>query len=201
MAGKDLRGKNSKSSFKITLNFARLLLFVLAITCIVPAAKAQQNQKSFSGRDGRIGITAYIDGNELKLGSTQLRTIIDFETLQVTLKLDPSTLLSQVPEIDSKLSKLQMDEVIFRGKMDIPFINPNGEATQDFAIPGKLTVDGITLPVELKATLSHVNQAPAIRSVLYLHYDLPLADFELADKLPDFGEFGCIEILHPVITR
>lgn len=160
-----------------------------------------QLDKAYPSRAGRIGVTVYIDGKELKLGSSELMTILDFETMQVTLKLDPNTLQSHVPEIDKKLHEEIMREVVFRGKIAMAFINPRRNAVDDFMIPGTLSLNGFELPVEMQGSLQYMDQAPAMKSMLYIHYDLPLADFGLDKTLADFGDFGCIEVVQTIISQ
>ncbi|MBI1287799.1 MAG: hypothetical protein GC178_09490 [Flavobacteriales bacterium] len=171
----------------------RTLLLVL-LTSVVFSAAAQ-NTEGYEIRDGRIGISVYVQDTLLDFGSNKLWLFIDYHSKRIKIKVDPTTFHCGVDSLDEKLENGNFRSVTFDGVLDIDRLSVQAKAPQHFEIEGDLELNGVTQQIIMMATLSDFRQGPNIECLLYIHYDMLLRDFYLDETLPNFGESACIEML------
>jgi|GEM_PF-5058746 len=174
-----------------TVQFVLLLL----LSHVVQA----QDNRFFQMRDGKLGISVYVNDSLHNIGCEKVRMMIDNETMNITIAVNPSTIVTHIDSLDTKIKQTRFDDVVFRGELGIKHLATKGKSPQHFNVEGKLTLNGVIRNIEMSATLSNFQQGPDIESMLYLHYDLRLSDFELEEKLPGFAEEVCIEVLQPLL--
>lgn len=147
---------------------------------------------------GRIGISIYYNDTLINIGSNKLKIIIDEQTDEITIRLDPTTLHSGIDSLDRKLQHGIMPEVVFNGTIDLDKIWETGERSRTFEVEGELTLNDVTEVVSFHGAIREAQQGMGINGILYLHFDPELKDFGLDEKLPHFAEFACVEILQPI---
>lgn len=175
-----------------------LIVFTLVVFCIQAFG---QNGTIRQVRMGKIGISIYYQDTLLTVGSNSVRLIIDDAETKMTIRLDPSTLKTGIDSLDKKLRSRIHQDVVFNGEIvtQEPWIG--GDRPESFEIEGDLTIEGVTNQVNIFAKLRKGKQGMGVDGILYLHFDPELADFELDTMLSGFAEFGCVEILQPMVIE
>jgi polyisoprenoid-binding protein YceI len=151
-------------------------------------------------RDGKLGISVYYSDTLRNFGCDKVRMMIDNESMEVTIAVNPSTIITQIDSLDEKLKQTRFDDVVFRGQLGIKQLSTKGKSPKDFVVEGKLSMHDVTRQIEMSATLSNYQQGPDIESMLYLHFDLLLSEYGFSDELPGFSDEVCIEILQPLLS-
>lgn len=174
-----------------------VLLFAILLS--IPLF-AQQANKIYRSRNGKVGIGIYYTDTLLNIGSDKLIVVLDYETTEIFMRLSPSDLITGIDSLDEDLQTLALPDVIFKGKLNVPFINTEQHVEEKFDIEGTLTINGVERQVMMSGTLEHMEQGPNLQSMLYIHYDLSLEEFGLKEQLPGFGDNACIEITEAILS-
>lgn len=158
-------------------------------------------QEYYVTRNGIIGIIIPYEGQMLNIGSNNLIVTLNYNTGDILIKLDISTLYTKIDSLDNKLPLPNYQVATFKGKLGIGYINTSKHSRQTFKTNGNLTINEITKFVSMSGVLEHTGFGPDINCLLYLCYDLPLADFNLDKTLSGFGNYANIEILQAILER
>lgn len=147
---------------------------------------------------GKIGISIFYNDTLINIGSNKLIVVINDQTGGIVIRLDPTTLRTGIDSLDLRLNKGNLQEVVFKGEVDLDKLWETKDTERYFEIEGELTINGETRVVSFHGNLRESQQGMDINGLLYLHFDPLLVDFGLEAVLPQFAEHGCVEILQPL---
>jgi hypothetical protein len=134
----------------------------------------------------------------LSIGSNKLKIVIAEQSKEIVIRLEPSTLRTGIDSLDKKLQAGFMREVVFEGTIALDKIWETDERARSFEVEGDLTINEVKQPISMSGSIQESQQGMAINGLLYLHFDPELSAFGLNETLPEFAEFGCVEILQPI---
>lgn len=169
------------------------LVSVVLLFCISGMAIAQSG-KTFRLRDGKVGVSIYYLDTLLNIGSNELRIMVDDVTMDITISVNPRTFKTGIDSLDDKLNKGSSDDIIFRGRLGLNQLWAKGKSAQHFNIEGTLFINRESREILMNGSLRDHREG-GVEMLLYIHYDLALADFNLEEALPGFASTGCIEML------
>jgi len=175
----------------------RLLLSILMSTCFL--SMNAQDSRVYKTRDGKLGISIYYVDTLLAIGSNDLRLLIDNETRDILIAVNPNTLKTKVDSLDDMLTSGFYNDIVFKGQIGLNQVQTKGRSLQKFDVTGNLTINRHTKHIVMQGTLQHFEEGPGVESLLYLHYDINLVDFGLDKTLPGFANDGCVEILQGLL--
>ncbi len=158
-----------------------------------------QDSRTYTSRDGKLGISIYYVDTLLTVGSSKLKVTIDNETMDILIMVKPKTLKTGIDSLDRKLSEGIHRDIVFKGQINLNQIQTKGRPVQKFDVTGTLTINERTKNITMQGRLQHYEEGPGIESLLYLHYDIELTDFGLDEKLLGFANNGCIEMLQGLL--
>lgn len=181
------------------MSIHRLTISILFLTFLGISGNCQ-DQDPIRTRYGALNINIYYQDTLLNLSSSKVLTVLNYETADIYIKLDPSTIASGYDSINDILINGFYDAVEFRGQLGVGYINPEEHFTQKFESNGDLTINGITQNVYMNGSLTHVDQGPDIACMLYLHLDFAIEDFELDELMEGFAPQACVEIIQPILA-
>ena len=171
-----------------------VLLFLLFGFGIANGQVAEMNQV----RPGKIGISIYYMDTLLNIGSNKLNVYVNDQTEEIVIRLNPSSLRTGIDSLDQKLRDGFMNEVVFKGSFGLSKLWETGQLPRSFEMEGEMTIEGITSSISMNGSVQQSQQGMGINGLLYLHFDPELHAFGLDEKLPEFADFGCVEILQPI---
>lgn len=149
-------------------------------------------------RPGKIGISIYYKDTLLSIGSNKLKIVIDEQSNEIVIRLEPSTLKTGIDSLDRKLQAGFLPEAVYVGTIGLDKIWETGERARSFEVEGDLNINEVKQPITMFGSIQESQQGMGINGLLYLHFDPELSAFGLNETLPDFADFGCVEILQPI---
>lgn len=173
-------------------------LLILGLLFLMSGSSFAQVAEMNPLKPGRIGISIYFNDTLINIGSNKLKILINEQTDEIIIRLDPTTLHSGIDSLDRKMQSGLMQEVIFRGTIDLDKIWETNDRGRAFEVEGDLTLNDVTEIVSFHGTIRESQQGMDINGLLYLHFDPELAVFGLDEKLPHFADHACVEILQPI---
>jgi len=173
----------------------RLLTVLLLL--LIGSATAQE-AKLHVVKDGRAGVSIYYRDTLLSIGSNKVRILLDDQTKEITIRMNPSSFRTGIDSLDVKLKNGIHQDVVFRGTIGLDRLFKRDKSDQNFEVEGELELNGVVREISMNGSLRESQQGMGITSMLYLHFDPELSQFGLDEALPHFAEFGCVEILQPL---
>jgi len=148
-------------------------------------------QDPFGSTFANITINGIWNGTPLTANSNNLIATLHYETGEVWLKLDKSTLKTGVEDFDKKLETIESDFIEFSGYIDVQYIRSKEHPIQDFNVCGNLNHFPHSSDITGKGRIEQVFGA-AYSSLLRMTFELDLEKLNLGF---DFTTFGIDNIL------
>jgi hypothetical protein len=177
-------------SFKTILISALVFLWSLS-------GKAQQIYQTKEGNIGVIGL--YKDAKTIA-NSNQLFALINYETAEIELRLNPATLRTTTDSLNLKLLNSSIGLVMLKGKLNIPYVNTLSHPDHKINFEAELHLNGVVKSMYVTGELKHIASNGAISCLLTLNFKLGLSDFEIV--LPEgWNNEVTIQISQAVLKR
>jgi hypothetical protein len=128
------------------------LLFILTVF----SASTLYGQTLYRTYAGHLIVAGKYRDVPLKSESHAMYMLINYETAEIEIYLDLKTLISNHDSLNKTLLGGGDKLLIFKGKMQIPFVNTQGHPRQKFPVDGSLSINDITHPFVFEATLVHL---------------------------------------------
>lgn len=162
---------------------------------------AQEVNKVYRTREGNLNATVYSDSGTVNFSSGKVISVIENQRAEITIRIKVSDLHADVDSMEKKLNNSFFNDIVFRGNLNIDFVNLEDHFDQTMQIDGELTIGEISQHIEFAGVLKYWPTGPDVQKMLYIHYDLDLKEFELQHYFPGSPEIACIEILQPVLMN
>ena len=159
-----------------------------------------KSQQLYSTREGSIGIKAIVKDTAVNILSKHLFASINYNNAEISLTLDPRTLLSKNDSLNLLLA-LSGEPVILKGKLNIPFINTHKHDLQKLNFEEELFVNGIRKKIPVTGTLVHIADANTLACELSLKLNILLSDFLVTDTPLNISDSVSVEILQAILKR
>lgn len=152
-------------------------------------------QATYSTTNGTIQLTTRLNEEPLTAKSNYLAVTINYETAQFELRLDKSTLRTNVDSLDQKLKNVQGDLLIFQGKLGIEFVQTKSHPPQDFEVAGYLTCAPHYDYIAGQGHLEHIFDG-VYSCILNMSFDI-----DLKETMIDIGLAGLSNEIHVEIVQ
>lgn len=126
---------------------------ILGLLLTYQAALAQQ---ILGAPDGHIQIWGKHMDSALVAESHELKMRLNYETAEVEFRVALKTFTSNCDSFNVLARARPELELVFKGKMDVPFVSTQDHPTQTFKIEGLLNLGGKERPVVFDASIRHV---------------------------------------------
>jgi len=168
-----------------------ILIFVFGKT-----ARAQVHGTA----NGTVHITGVWNDSTLVAISHELEVTLNYETAELTLRLDKSSLKTGIDSLDHKLSKLKLGPVLYQGKLDIDQIITTRHPPQNINVTGYLTCGTHYEKIDGKGVLEHTF-GEIYACVLRMTFHLNLNEIDLGIDLPGLADEIQVEIVQSVLNK
>ena len=146
---------------------------ILGLLLACQAALAQQ---ILGAPDGHIQIWGKHMDTALVAESHDLKMKLNYETAEVEFRVALKTFTSNCDSFNVLARAHPELELVFKGKMDVPFVSTQDHPTQTFKIEGLLNLNGKEHPAVLNASIRHVF-AGTMACRLSANFSFLLSDF------------------------
>lgn len=133
-------------------------------------------QHIFSARNGHIQVWGKHMDTALVAESHELKMKLNYETAEIEFRVALKTFTSNCDSFNVLARAHPEQELVFKGKMDVPFVSTQDHPTQTFKIEGLLNLNGKERPVTLNATLRHLF-AGTVACQLSANFSFLFSDF------------------------
>lgn len=138
------------------------------------SAKAQQRYQT---REGIIEVVGSYRDSIVIANSNRLFVLINYETAEIGLTLNPSTLRTTTDSLSAKLINSSMGELVLKGKLNIPYVKTLEHPDQKLNFEAELLFNGKVKTAYVNGVLKHVAGNETINCLLTLNFKLRLSDF------------------------
>ena len=144
---------------------------------ITSAAQVYQTQA------GTIQVSGRYKGASAVAVSNHLLMQLNYESAVIHLRLMIPSLFTENDSLNKLLQKLEGEELIFNGKMNIAFIQTKSHPKQKFTTQGMLFINGISKPFSFSSVLEHFPRANT-SCILSGEFILDLKQFNINNLPP-----------------
>jgi len=178
--------------------YTRRYWVILLITCIFFANSISQD--IYGTTNGIIEVSGVWNGNNLVATSHQLQVDLNYETAEIKMKLDKSTLRTGIDSLDNLLRALRGDLLTYDGKLGVDFIMTKKHPKQQFDVSGTLSCVHNENDVQGSGRLEHI-EAELYSCVLTMSFEMSLSETNLEIQLLGLEDRFRISIMQIVLKR
>jgi len=149
--------------------------FWIVISLLFPS-QAALAQQILGARDGHIQVWGKHRDTSLVAESHDLKMKLNYETAEVEFRVAMKTFTGNCDSFNTLARARPELELVFQGKMDLPFVSTQDHPLQTFKIEGLLNLNGKERPVTFDATLRHLF-AGTVACQLSANFSFLLSDF------------------------
>lgn len=154
-----------------TLKIVWLTTFALLGSLLIQAQQKYQTNK------GTIELIGSYRDSIVIASSDDLSVLINYETAEIGLSLDPTTLGTETDSLNVTLINSSLKPIILKGKLNINSINTLQHPDQKLNFTARLQINKIVKIIYADGELKHAAGTETFSSLLTLHFKLRLSDF------------------------
>ena len=178
-----------------TLKTAWIAAIVLLLCGV--SSKAQQKYQT---REGIIEIIGSYGDSIISANSNHLFVLIDYETAEIGLTIDPATLHTETDSLNEILSGTSLKPIILSGKLNIPYVNTLQHPDQKLNFMAELEMNKMVNTIYADGVLKHIAGSDTLSSLLTLNFKLRLSDFDIF--LPEgYGDEITVRIVQAMLKK
>lgn len=134
-------------------------------------------QQRYQTREGIIEVIGSYRDSIVIASSDHLFVLINYQTAEIGLSLDPATLRTETDSLNVILLNSPLMPVILEGKMNIPFVNTLQHPDQELNFTAQLHMNKIVNTIYANGLIKHSTGTETFSSMLTLNFKLRLSDF------------------------
>jgi len=178
---------------KHKLYIATFLLFIVLINQLYSQTEV------YSTINGKVKISTFLDGKIVTAKSSKLIISLDYNTALFKIRLDKSSLKTNVDSLNTFFSKLKGEFIELKGKMGIDFIETKSHPMRNFKVGMTLENPYNTTEIMGNGSLTHLGGIYSC--VLSLNFQLNLDDLNIQLPFKDINNKISIQILQTILKR
>ena len=161
------------------------------------SAKAQQRYRT---REGSIEVIGSYRDSIIIANSNRLFVLINYETAEIGLTLNPVTLRTTTDSLNVKLINSNMGQVVLKGQLNIPYVETLQHPDHKLNFEAELHLNGKAKRIYINGLLIHIASNETISCLLTLNFKLRLSDFGI--DLPEgWNNEITIQIFQTVLKK
>lgn len=150
------RGSGQHTHASTLIKMLRIMKNFWILIGLLFTAQTAMAQQSFSALDGYIQIWGKHMDSALVAESHELKMKLNYETAEVEFRVAMKTFTGNCDSFNLLARARPELELIFKGKMNVPFLSTKDHPEQNFKIEGLLNLNGKERPVTFNAILRHL---------------------------------------------
>jgi hypothetical protein len=136
-------------------------------------------QEMFQTKEGNIEIIGSYNNNKIKANSKFLYAVINYNTAEIELTLNPTTLLTTIDSFNTQLAKSVIEPVTLKGHLNIPFVNTLSHPDYEINFEADLNLNGVEKKIFVTGQLQHIASYGVITCQLTLKFKLSPTDYNI----------------------
>jgi hypothetical protein len=161
------------------------------------SAKAQQRYQT---REGNIEVIGSYRDSIIIANSNRLFVLINYETAEIGLTLNPVTLRTTTDSLNMKLINSNTGQVILKGQLNIPYVETLQHPDHKLNFEAELHLNGMVKTIYVNGLLKHIASNETISCLLTLNFKLRLSDFGI-DLPKGWNNEIAIQIFQAVLKK
>lgn len=170
------------------------------IMSLLFASHAALSQQFLSARDGHIQVWGKHMDSALVAESHDLKMKLNYETAEVEFRVAMKTFTGNCDSFNVLALAQPEQELVFKGKMDVPFVSTQDHPVQNFKIEGMLNLNGKERPVALTTTIRHLFSS-TVACRLSANLSFLLSDFNPALLQQGFDDRVEVKLYETLMKR
>ena len=154
----------------------KIILIIIFFSGILGNAFSQDDV--YYTRSANLQINGEFDGKSLNATTRQLGITLDYETTEITLKLNLNNLSFDEDSLNQLIENNHF-EIEFKGTLSLEYINTDDHPPQKFKVEGWVEVGGEKKKIEGKGELHHIDQSDNFACMLGMTINLKLDDYNI----------------------
>jgi hypothetical protein len=161
------------------------------------SARAQQRYRT---REGSIEVIGSYRDSIIIANSNRLFVLINYETAEIELTLNPATLRNTTDSLNVKLINSSIKPVIMKGQLNIPYVETLQHPDHKLNFEAELHLNGKSKRIYVNGLLIHIASNETISCLLTLNFKFRLSDFGI--DLPEgWNNEITIQIFQAVLKK
>ena len=148
----------------------------LAIIALLLCSAANAQQK-YQTREGIIEVIGSHGDSIVIASSDHLFVLINYQTADIKLSLDPGTLRTETDSLNVTLINSPLKPILLEGKLNTPYVNTLQQPDQELNFTAQLRMNKIVNTIYANGVLKHSTGSETFSSILSLNFKLRLSDF------------------------
>jgi hypothetical protein len=183
-----------------TYNTSYTPRFLLALMFSIGIFISPKTQDIYGTTNGIIDIAGVWNGKNLIASSNKLQVELNYETAEIQIRLDVSTLRTGIDTLDQILSRQGRDFLVYDGQLGIDYISTLKHPAQQFGISGTLSCAHSDNNFRGVGLLEHI-EADLYSCVLTMSFEMSFSDTNLEIELPGLEDRFRISIIQIILRR
>ena len=154
-----------------------------------------QVDRVYRVNNGKVGVGLQYQDTTYLIGSNELKFVMDYETGDVFIRIDPSTFKSGTDSVDALVYREVETEIVFKGNTGLRNLSIKDQAPIEVNINGVLSINDVERDVTLYGEIFPFMEGVSPEGIFYLYCDARLAELHLPYYFDGFPEFGCVEMI------
>ncbi len=172
----------------------------LAIFLLLLGSFSTTAQQTYQTREGIIEVIGSYQDSIVIASSDYLTVLLDYQTADITITLDPKTLHSTIDSFDLIPPNSALNPVTLKGKLNIPFVNTLQNPYQKLNFTAALQMNKIVNTIYANGLLQHIAGSDNFSSLLTLNFKFRLSDFRIL--LPEgWSDEITIQIIQAMLKK
>lgn len=136
-------------------------------------------QQIYQTKEGSIGVIGTYNDARVIANSNHLFALINYETAEIELSLNPVVLRTTADSLNLKLLNSSIGLAVLKGKLNIPYVNTLNHPDHKLNFEAELHLNGVVKSMYVTGELKHIASNGTISCLLTLNFKLGLSDFEI----------------------
>lgn len=178
-----------------TLKTAWVTVIVLLLCSF--STKAQQRYQT---REGVIEVIGSYNDSIVIASSDHLFVLLNYETADIGLTLNPSTLHTTTDSLNVILTNSSLKPIVLKGRLNIPYVNTLEHPDQKLNFTSELHMNKIVKTIYVNGVLKLIAGSETFSSLLTINFKLRLSDFGIV--LPEgWSDEVTIQIIQAMLKK
>ena len=166
-------------------------LTILSIVVLASSAGLAQDEVYFTW-NAKLQLNGAFGGEPIHLETEEVSIKLDYETTEMILRFNMSSLNSNVDTVNQVLRN-KLSDVVFDGELSLDYINTESHPPQHFTVDGWLILGTSKTRIKGKGELHHINDAGEFACMLGMTMHLNLEELKVGHPWPGLeNEFEAI---------
>ena len=168
----------------------KILTILAVISCAWSMAFAQD--EVYFTWNAKLQLNGAFRGEPIHLETGEVSIKLDYETTEMILRFNMSSLNSNVDTVNQVLRN-KLSDVVFDGELSLDYINTESHPPQHFTVDGWLILGTSKTRIKGKGELHHINDAGELACMLGMTMHLNLEELKVGHPWPGLeNEFEAI---------